>query len=197
MIDLKTDVLFTSYFTAVDIFENIIDESGTINEDYYGFFGVLGEKFDKNGTPLGEYFRKASYTAFQTLCAVLSGNVRREELPLFFESGYSPAIGRNDEVPYDIASDILWQGYRNDEGAAFVYWAAKDIMTQEFESTVSLNGCGVSSEVRLIDLYTGEVFEFDGSCMTYSDGILRLRHIPIRDYPLMLTFGNFSETEYC
>lgn len=195
MIDLKTDVLFTSYFTSVDVFENIIDESGTINEDYYGFFGVLGEKFDDDGHPIGEYYKKESFTAYQTVCAALSGNVYCEELPLVFESGYSPAIGKNDDNPYEINSDIIWQGFRNESGAAFVYWAAKDILTQEYESTVSLNGYGLPSEVRIIDLYTGDVFGFDDEHLSYSDGILSLRHIPIRDYPLMLTFGSFCDIE--
>lgn len=197
MIDLKTDVLFTSYFTSVDVFENIIDESGTISEDYYGFFGVLGEKFDKDGRPIGEYYKKDSYTAYQSLCATLSGKVSREELPLVFEPGYSSAIGRNDDNPYEISSDIIRQGFRNEGGAAFVYWSAKDIMTQDYESTVSINAYGLPSDVKLVDLYTGEVFVFDSEHMSYSDGVLSLRHIPIRDYPLMLTFGDFCDINRC
>ena len=197
MIYLNSDVLFTSYFTSVDVFENIIDESGTISEDYYGFFGVLGEKFDKDGRPIGEYYKKDSYTAYQSLCATLSGKVSREELPLVFEPGYSSAIGRNDDNPYEISSDIIRQGFRNEGGAAFVYWSAKDIMTQDYESTVSINAYGLPSDVKLVDLYTGEVFVFDSEHMSYSDGVLSLRHIPIRDYPLMLTFGDFCDINRC
>ena len=39
---------------------------------------------------------------------------------------------------------------------------------------------------------TGEVWALDGM-ITGEDGEIILSHIPVTDYPLMLTFGNFAE----
>lgn len=191
LIDLKTEVEFTSWFTAVDIFENIINESGTVNKDYYGFFGVLGEKFAPDGTPLGEYEPKLSYTALRTICAALSG-AEKTELDVFFENSWTPLFGRSDEDPYDPASRIIWQGYEKNGAKALVYWKAADVMTEEFLSTVSLRCFDLPGEIRLTDLMTGEVWAFDGM-ITGEDGEIILSHIPVADYPLMLTFGNFAE----
>ena len=191
LIDLKTEAVFTSWFTAVDIFENIINESGTVNEDYYGFFGVLGEQFSPDGTPLGVYKPKMSYTALQTICAALSG-AEKTELAVFFEMSQTPLYGSSDVNPYDPGSRIIWQSFENSGGKALVYWKASDIMTEEFSSTVTIRCFDLPDKMMLADLMTGDVWSLDGH-IGGKDGEKLLSHIPVTDHPLMLTFGDFME----
>ena len=191
LIDLKTEVEFTSWFTAVDIFENIINEAGTVNKEYYGFFGVLGETFAPDGTPLGKYEPKLSYTALRTICAALS-EAETAELAVFFETSRSPLFARDDEDPYDPASRIIWQGFEKNGSKAFVYWKAADILTEAFLSTVSLRCFDLPGEIRFVDLVTGDVWSLDGM-VTENGGERILSHIPVTDYPFMLTFGDFAE----
>lgn len=193
VIDLKTDFLFTSYFTAVDMFENIMDESGDICKDYYGFFGILGETFDREGKPCGSYYKKESYYALQNLCAAFARDYEKTVLPIFFERSYSIAIGREDDNPYSVNSSIKYQGFKNEKGHAFVYWNASDLMTTDYTSTISVRCFNLSSDVKILDTYTGEVFVPSESAVTAKDGEIALSHIPIKDYPLILTFGDFYD----
>ncbi len=192
MLDLSTGVYFGSYFSTADIFENIITDGGTKTKDYYGFFGVLGEKFDENGIPLGEYYKKESYYAYQNLCAVMSGEESAVDLPLYFFTEYSPSIGRDDENPMSDTSGIHTQGFAWENGRrALAYWKAADLMTEEFCSTISLKAMGMPEEVHLIDLYDGTVYELPD--VRRRSGITELRHIPIRDYPMIVVFGDAGE----
>lgn len=191
MVDLFTEAEFTSYFSTSDIFENISTDSGTITKDYYGFFGVLGAEFDNDGIPTGAYYKKDAYTAYQSLCAVMSGDVKKTALPVFFSASNSTLVGHLDEDGTVDTNGIYRCGFTLDDGTkAFTYWKATDVMTTDFESTVSVNVCGMGDNVKLIDLYDGSVYTVAPDYMNYENGVLKLNHIPIRDYPLLLVFGN-------
>ena len=192
MADLATEVAFTSYFSAVDIFENIFNDEVNIHESMYGFFGVLGERFDENGSPLGEYYRKPSFVAMQTLCAVFDDTVERVHIPHEFSiANYS----------YDIDSSvqgagIYTGGFRKENGAlGFVYWKAEDILRSDYSACTTISVYGVDQHVKLIDLYSGEVYDIDKNKIEYENGEMKLNSIPLTDYPLLLTFGDFAEIE--
>ncbi len=194
--DLMTDVFFTSYFSTVDIFENIHDDYVNITEKWYGFFGLLGETFGADGKPLEKYYRKDSFTAMRTLCAVFSADARPRRLPILFEAALSTFIGGTEQTPADPEAYLQYGGFVRDNGSsAFVYWKAADVLTEEYESTVSLRVFGQDGPVRLVDLYTGDVYEPDEDLITHGDGEMLLSHIPIRDYPLMVTFGDFADID--
>ena len=197
MIDLKTNVLFSSYFTAVDIFENIATDDVNINEADYGFFGVLGESFDKTGTPLGQYHRKDAFTAMQTLCSLFDDAVTVQPQPVCFAAEPLWSLHTAEETPEDFRNQLYSVGFAKENGAkAFAYWKATNVLTTDYESTVTLDVYGLGETVRLIDLYTGEIHAIPESRMERDEegkGKLRLKHLPIRDYPLLLTFGNFAE----
>ncbi len=193
MCDLATDVAFTSYFSAVDIFENIITDSGTKTKDFYGFFGVLGENFDENGVPLGTYYRKPSYHAFRALCSIFDGQEKQADLPLYFTSGYSSLVGGNDENPTSDRSNIYTYGFDLPNNVrALAYWKGTDILTTEFASTVSAVAMGMTEDVHLIDLMDGTVYALDASVCRTEYGKVILSHIPIKDYPLLLVFGDIA-----
>ncbi len=47
--------------------------------------------------------------------------------------------------------------------------------------------------VRLIDLYDGAVYSLkDQMIETGQNGEFELVHVPIKDYPIMYTFGDFA-----
>ncbi len=194
MLDLSAGLYFGSYFSSVDIFENIITDSGTKTEAFYGFFGVLGERFDENGVPLGEYYKKESYYAYQSLCAVMNGEETPCDLPLTFFTEYSPTIGREDDNPNGDTSAIYTQGFAWKNGRrALAYWKAAELMTSEYASTISLKAMGMGKDVHLIDLYDGSIYALPDSAVKTNGGITEVRHVPLRDYPLLLVFGDIAD----
>ena len=69
--------------SAVDIFENIRNDEGELTKDWYGFFGLLGETFDKNNRPLGVYHKLCYAGAlllfageFRSMCLYSSNAVK-------------------------------------------------------------------------------------------------------------------------
>ena len=83
--------------------------------------------------------------------------IMKTVLPIFFERSYSIAIGREDDNPYSVNSSIKYQGFKNEKGHAFVYWNASDLMTTDYTSTISVRCFNLSSDVKILDTYTGEV----------------------------------------
>jgi hypothetical protein len=47
-------------------------------------------------------------------------------------------------------------------------------------------------EVKLVDLIDGNVYKIpEGMCERFGGDRMKLHNLPIRDYPLLLTFGEF------
>ncbi|MDF2926770.1 MAG: hypothetical protein K0R57_5684 [Paenibacillaceae bacterium] len=188
--DLISDVKFASYFSCMDMIEALNGIVG--NKDSYldyGYFGVLGADFDENGVATGDYTPKLSYTALQTVASVFAGDFTVAGLPVLFAPTVSERIfGRDLEEPSVISS-----GFTKPNGSsAFVYWNPTDLMTTEFESTVSLQTAALPGDVKLIDLLDGTVYRFPESMLEATGKhLLTFRNIPIKDYPLLLTFGDF------
>ena len=57
-----------------------------------------------------------------------------------------------------------------------------------------LECCSLPGEAKLIDLLEGTIYSIPES-MVENDGkgYRRFLHLPLRDYPLLLTFGDFAE----
>jgi len=188
--DLITEVKFTSYFSCMDMIEAL---NGTVGDKAsyldYGYFGVLSAVFDENGLATGEYVPKLSYTALQTLCSVFAEDYVKTELPIMFRVENSTRVLGRDF--YD--KTIISAGFKRDNGSyAFVYWNASDLMTTSFESTISLQTAALKGELKLIDLIDGTIYKLpDDMVQDKGNYQLILKNIPIKDYPLMLTFGDF------
>ncbi len=192
--DLAAGVAFTSYFTAADIYENIISDEGTKSEEYYGFFGVLGEEFDERGIPLGRYRRKVSFHALRALCSVMDGGEKPFDPAITFHAAFSSLIGGEDVNPFHDDEHVYLHGFRLSNGCrALAYWKGTDLLTCDFASTVSAKALGETGGVYLIDLLDGTVYLPDEEHARIEDGKMILSHIPIRDYPLLLVFGEPKE----
>ena len=183
-------VKFNSYFSCLDMVEAL---NGTVGDKAsyldYGYFGVLGAEFDENGISTGEYTPKPSYRTLQVLAAIFREEYAIAELPLRAAPAFSPRLNRNE----DPARTLLGGGFtRPDGSAAFVYWTPAEILTSTYEATMTFESSSLSGEARLIDLLDGTIYAIPAS-MEEEDGrgYRRFLHLPLRDSPLLLTFGDF------
>lgn len=184
LIDLKTKVKFSSYFTAVDVQEALIDVVGE------AYFGLLKNKYDKNGKATGEYTEKPSYYAMQNMIAVLSGNPELTEV----EMNYTPEWSYKYYVEDENGKDFITQWFKRPNGSyAFVYYKPTPIVAVAFNSTTSFEVKGITGTPKLTDLYTGEVYEFDNESVSVKDDCIKFKNIPVKDYPMVLTFGDFFD----
>lgn len=197
MIDMLSDVEFASYFTLVDIFENLAGDFVEISEDNYGFFGLLKERFD-NGKPTGIYEPKPSYRMFQCMCSLFSDSAEKVNAPIRFSyPRYRDDFVYDVDNAYYINRDAktVYQSFKKDNGSfAFCYWKTTDLMTASYASEVTIEAYRVPKDVSLIDCLTGKIFAIPEKNISFrDDGKILLKNMPIYDYPLLITFGNFTE----
>ncbi len=192
MADLFDNVKFASYFSCMDMIEALC---GTVGDKAsyldYGYFGVLGADFNEEGLATGEYTPKPSYRALQVIAALFRDGVELAELPVqFMFHTHSPRVLRED----DRETQLLYGGFRKPNGAtAFVYWRPTELLTTSYESTVSLQAAALPGEVRLIDLVDGTIYTLPESIAEDNGrGCRTFKNLPLRDYPLALTFGEFA-----
>lgn len=188
--DLFDDVFFASYFSCMDMVEAL---NGTVDDKSsyldYGYFGVLSADFDENGVATGNYSRKPSYRCLQVIASLFEDRPEHVELPVLLQSGSTRRIMRDE----DPRSELLYGGFRKANGAsAFLYWRPTELLTTSYESTISLEVAAIEGEARLIDLLDGSIYEIPES-MVHNNGCghRRFEHLPLRDYPLALCFGDF------
>ena len=188
--DLMTDVLFPSFFTAVDMVEALYGTVGNVASYLdYGYFGVLGADFDENGHSVGTYTEKPAYYALQTLCSVFGGKFDNVPLPVKFMTLPSVRTLAND-MP---AGEVVYGGFRRGDACALAYWRRTELMTTSFEGTVSLN-VAIPGRIRLIDLKCGDVYDVPESLVERREGdCILLKNLPVRDSPLLLTVGDFAD----
>ncbi len=191
MIDLKADVKFTSYFSCMDMREALNGVEGD-PESYkdFGYFGVLGADFDENGIATGEYKEKLSYRALQTISSIFCEDVKICDLPVILTPKESARIFDKDLS----ANDIIYQGFKKPNGSyAYVYWAPTDIMTSDFESTISLQAVYKGDDIKIVDLMDGSIYKLPEDMYEKdSFGVYKINNLPVKDYPMLIMFGDFE-----
>lgn len=188
--DLMCGVAFTSYFSSMDMIEALNGLTGDRSTYLdYGRFGVLGASFDEEGFASGDYAPKPSYYACQALAALLADSPRVCDLPFLLQPARSPRL-----LAQDYSDPRLFAcGFRRDDGsAALSFWHPAGLLTEEYEGTVSLQVAGLPAPVLLMDPMDGAVYALPDHMLEAQGGCLLLRHLPIRDYPLFITFGGFA-----
>ncbi len=189
--DLTSGVYLSSYFTAVDIFENLEDAEISKDKSMYGFFGVIGEKFDNNNRATGEYYKKPSYTAFQSLCALFDGDEKQVDLPLYFMSYYCDLTGNPDIFAASDLNGVTTKTFELSNGLkALLYWKPCDLLTTDFSSTISLVSLGMG-DAHIVDLMDGAVYEHDR--VEINGDATTLKNLPLRDYPMAVVFGDIKK----
>ena len=192
IIDLLGGAEFASYFSCMDMIEALNGKNGdTASWLDYGYFGVLGAEFDENGFAIGDYKPKMSYRTLQVLASVLSDEWEVRDLPVMPRPDVSKRIFGTDVNDFETLSGGF---VRPDGSRAYVYWHASDLMTSEYEATVTLHAAGCPGEVRLVDLLDGSVYSLPESIAEpRGDGRWIFHNLPIKDHPMLLTFGGFFE----
>lgn len=193
--DLMEDVLFASYFSTVDMAEalkgKVADKGSRLD---YGYFGVMGADFNEDGIATGEYTPKPSYRTLQTMAAIFREDFSKAELPIDFVHG-----NRSERLrrPDDEGKTLVHCGFRKANGsAALAYWKSTELLTTSYESFISVEAAALPEPLRLIDLIDGQVYELDpDKVIRDKTGYVRCMHIPLRDYPLLLCFGDFADIE--
>lgn len=188
--DILAGVKFTSMFSCVDIAENLCAKADTVI-DTYGWFGVLSAEFDKKtGMAIGEYKEKPSYYCLQNLCSIFDENVEVCDLPVLLRPQKSPRVDTTDcQDP-----TLVLGGIKKANGAkALVYWNSTNMFTvKDWQSTLTIQTVGLLERVRLIDPMDGSVYEIPETMRVKEcDGAVQFNNIPVKDYPLILAFGDF------
>ena len=188
--DVLAGVKFTSVFSCVDMAENLDAKAG-VPITTCGYFGLLGADFDPTtGTLVGDYYEKPSYYAFQNLCALFNETVNPVELPISFMPQESSRVDGWD-CP---TKELIYGAFEKSNGSkAFAYWRATDLVTvQGYEGSVTVELSGVNGEARLIDPMDGSIYQIPDSVMTKTEhNLYTFKNIPVKDYPLIITFGAF------
>ena len=192
MSDILCGVMFTSYFSTMDMLEGLM---GNIRDKKsyqdYGYFGVLAADFDENGIATGEYTPKPSYYALQNLCSLFAEEYEVVDLPIWFLPRKSvPRLGGAGDF---IGPTLIRGGFRREDGScAFVCWNSSELLTTEFESTTTIQAAALPNDIRLVDPMDGSIYRFPDSMIDdEGNGQVLIKNFPIRDYPLVITFGDF------
>lgn len=188
--DMSKDILFSSYFSCMDMREGL---HGKANDKAsymdFGYFGVLGADFDENGNACGSYTPKPSYYALQNLASIFAGEFEVCKLPIIRNILKSKRAMGNDCND----NTILSVGFSKPNGSyALAYWNSTDVMHTSFESTVSYSVSHLPEDIRIVDPMTGIIYDMPDEILeNLGDGHINLKNIPILDYPLFITFGDF------
>ena len=190
VLDLTLGVELSSYFSCVDMAEAL----GGRNDDVksrmdYGYFGLLETGFDETGFASGGYRPKPAYYAYQNACAAFAESPECVDLPILRLVEPSRRM-----LGHDFDGAVALHGFRRPNGsAALAYWHPADLMTTDFESTVSFRATHLPGEIRLIDLLRGDVYAIPDALISQSGGEVTLRGLPVTDFPMLLTFGAFAD----
>ena len=193
MSDFMADVKFSSYFSSLDMVEALNGTKDDLNSHKdFGYFGVLRAEFDENGKATGVYTPKPSYRTLQVIASVFREDFTVEDFPLTHADGGYTGISPRMMAKEATCDQIARVCFKRSNGSmAMAYWRSLDLMTTDYEGTHSFQGYDLPGPCRLIDLYDGAIYEIPDSIMQKEGNFTRFLHLPIRDYPLLLTFGDF------
>ena len=197
IMELLDDVFFTSYFSSLDMIEALHGKVGDLASYLdFGYFGVLGAEFDAEGRATGTYTPKKSYYALRNVCSLFRGDFSRCDLPIGAGWGFPDRRQRYNR-PYEPLCDLMRGGFQRPDGScAFVYWKPTELLTSTWESDIRLETADLAGTPHLVDVLDGNVYEIPESLIEdHSHGNRVFTDLPVRDYPLMLTFGDFAEVE--
>ncbi|MBO5724557.1 MAG: beta-galactosidase [Lentisphaeria bacterium] len=213
--DFLSDIMFCSYFSCMDMAEALNGRVGDLaSRKDFGYFGILSAEFDQDGIATGNYMPKTSYRTLQVLASVFRDEFELTSLPVQLKSLYSTRLIDKEES----AEHFSTAGFVKPNGsAAFAYWKPTDLLTTAYEGTVTIESA-LPGTPRLVDLLDGAVYEIPENMKQYElqryhadngtlipfpmEGLTQSRNnfiqfpsFPVKDYPLLLTFGDFFDME--
>ena len=190
--DIMSGVLFTSYFSCMDMIEAL---NGVVGDKAsyldYGYFGVLGADFDEDGHSSGEYYKKPSFYVLQNIASVFANDYEQCELPIFFHPMPSEWVMGNDIE----RNQAITGCFKRKNGEAMVYWYPTNILTTSYEGTIRLEVLtDHGKDMKIVDLMDGSIYKINDELIEeVGNGVYIIEKLPIKDTPMMITFGDFLE----
>ncbi len=188
-------VHINSFFSCMDMIEALDGKTGDKNSYMdFGYFGLIGADFDENGFATGEYNPKPSYRTMQVLAAIFREDFTVEDIPARLNSNdgwtWTQRLFRYE----DSFREIIHRGICRPNGSsALVYWKPSELLSTTYEGTVTVE-TACQGEIRLVDLLDGAVYEIPENLIERNNnGTVILKGIPLTDYPLLVTFGDFIQ----
>ena len=156
-------------------------------------YGNIMSLVDEEGFATGNYEPKPSYYALQNLCSLLGGKLENVDLPVAILNDSAPLMGNAPSVTF---RDAISGGFRLDNGAyAFAYWKPAELMTTKFTGAITIQGA-VPGAIRLVDPMDGAVYSIPDTILTRNafNGFT-LKHLPCKDYPMFIVFGDIPHCQ--
>lgn len=117
-----------------------------------------------------------------------SEDIKACKQPIFVHPGFSEAHYDNQLHRYEITSG----SFERAGGKAFVYWYPSNIMTTSYKSSITVEVFTEYKEIKLVDIMDGSIYRIPEEMIEdKGDGVIIIKELPIKDTPLVLSFGNF------
>ena len=186
--DFVHDVYLSSYFSLLDMYENLNNENVFLTKENFGLYGVLAAEFDERGIFTGSYRKKQSFFALQALNTVFSDGVKKIKNEFEFVTLRNSYWGGSDVSDHDpLASFLVGNSFESASGKRFeVFYMATSILNIEYEGTVSVVLDRVLEQPAFVDLISGKVFPILADNVSREGMRTTIFRLPLKDYPCLL-----------
>lgn len=186
--DVAHGAFFTSYFTLLDMYENLSEEATEIRIEMFGRYGVLGAQFDEQGYATGSFAPKPSYTAMQCIATVMAEGVQRQKDTVQFcvtENCYWGTPDMDENSP--MGERLTAYTFRRQGGDPIhLYYLASPILGFTYDGSTTLMLPEPMKRPAVLDMATGMVYEIDSDHITTYNGKQVLLRVLLRDYPMAI-----------
>lgn len=186
--DVSHGAFFASYFTLLDMYENLSEKVTTINKEMYGAYGVLGAEFDENDQPTGGYIVKPSYHALRCISTMMAEGVKVLDDKAIFGRTLNCYWGTPDMDEQALMGNKLTTYTFEKKGGDvfYVYYLAAPILGFDYDGSTSLRLPKPMSRPAVLDMATGDICEIDSEHITEYEGDQVLLRVRMRDYPMAI-----------
>lgn len=186
--DFVQNVYISSYFSLLDMYENLNNENISLTKENFGLYGVLAAEFDEYGIFSGSYRKRQSFFALQALNTVFSDGVKKIENEFEFVTLRNSYWGGSDVSEHDpLVRLLVGNSFENASGKRFeVFYMASSILNIEYEGTVSVVLNRVMEQPALVDLISGIVYSVLADNVSREGMCTTIYRLPLKDYPCLL-----------
>ena len=186
MTDIAHGAYFTSYFSLMDMCEDMEFAGEARKKVKFGFYGVVGADFDENDLSVGTYSRKPSYTALQCMATTMAEGVERESETVRFcitPNVYwgTPDMDENSFMGSRLTAYTL---RRQGGDRMYIYYLAAPLLGFTYDGSTSLMLPQPMKKPAILDMATGRFFRIPEEHIRTFDGKQTLLRVVLRDYPL-------------
>ena len=193
--DMVHGVFFSSYFSCLDMYENLNNERVCLSREQFGFYGVLAAEFDERDVFKGTYRKRLSFYAFQALCAAFSDGAKKCRKDFEFIALQNSYWGSSDVHRGDpLEKQLLGHSFQTKNGKKFeAFYMASSVLNIDYSGTTSLRIHRELKSPAMIDLLDGKVYPIREENILRDREVTELYCLPLKDYPCLLV--DLSDTQ--